>query len=295
MSPLLITVTELANQIKHQPDTLCLVDCRAKLQFPDWGREQYLHGHIPGAQFADLERDLSGPIIAGKTGRHPLPTPAALASFFADIGISPTTQVVAYDDAGGAYACHLWWQLRWLGHDQCRILDGGLPAWVAAGQPLESGPVARQRAPFIGALRAGLTVTADELLQVDGLLQTETKRIVIDARGPARYAGKEEPIDPVAGHIPGALNLPFSGNLTADGHFLPATALRQRFADAGVTGTGSSATGSSENVVAYCGSGVTACHNIFAMALAGLPPAKLYPGSWSEWITDPSRPIARTN
>lgn len=274
MSALLITVAELADEIAAHNSALCVVDCRAKLQFPDWGHEQYLNGHIPGAQFADLERDLSGPIIAGQTGRHPLPSPAVLAKFFADIGISPSTQVIAYDDAGGAYACHLWWQLRWLGHDQCRVLDGGLLAWLSAGQPLESGPVARNPAPFIGALRADLTVTAESLLQ------TDAARTVIDARGPARYAGKEEPIDPVAGHIPGAINLPFTGNLDVNGRFLPAAQLRERFADVG------------DQAVVYCGSGVTACHNIFAMALAGLPPARLYPGSWSEWITDPARPIA---
>jgi len=179
-----------------------------------------------------------------------------------------------YDDAGGVYASRLWWLLRWLGHDHCQLLDGGLPAWLAAGFPLRSGDETVPAQAFIGVLQAGLTVDAQ------ALLARTPEQVLIDVRGPARYAGREEPIDPIAGHIPGAINLPFTGNLAADGRFLPAEALRARYAAVG------------NQAVSYCGSGVTACHAIFAMALAGLPPARLYPGSWSEWITDAARPIA---
>lgn len=276
MSTPLISVEDLLKQLASAPATIRLVDCRAQLQAPDWGREQYLAGHLPDAVFADLERDLSGHIIAGKTGRHPLPAPAELAAFFGKIGIGPQTQVVAYDDAGGVYASHLWWLLRWLGHEHCALLNGGLPAWKAAGQTLQRGDVTVSPQQFIGVLQTGLTVQADELLR------TDPQRVLFDVRSAARYAGKEEPIDPIAGHIPTAINLPFAGNLDSHGNFLPAAQLRARYADVGT------------HAVAYCGSGVSACHSIFAMAVAGLPPAKLYPGSWSEWITDPTRPIVRS-
>lgn len=290
MSKLLISAEALARHLdaQHAPSASSplttgadhasshwrVIDCRSQLQDTQWGRRQYLAGHIPGALHAHLEQDLSGPIRPGQTGRHPLPDPATLATTFSRFGISPTTVVVAYDDAGGAYASRLWWLLRWLGHEHCLVLDGGLPAWCAAGLPLQTGDESVAASPFIGSLQAGMTVTAEQLQQ------QEPTRVVIDVRGPARYAGREEPIDPVAGHIPGAINLPFAGNLDADGRFLPADVLRARYANVG------------DQAVSYCGSGVTACHAIFAMAVAGLPPARLYPGSWSEWITDPRRPIA---
>ncbi len=275
MSALLLDALSLRQQLSNAPHAVRLLDCRAKLQAPEWGRQQYLNGHIPGAIHADLEFELSGTIIPGQTGRHPLPEPATLAGTFARYGIGPDTQVVAYDDAGGAYAARLWWLLRWLGHDHCALLDGGLPAWIEANLPLQRGEETVTSTPFIGELQANLTVTAQALLAPRDLT-------IIDVRGPARYAGIEEPIDPVAGHIPGAINLPFANNLAANGRFLPAAELRERYAAVGT------------NSVSYCGSGVTACHAIFAMTLAGLNPAKLYPGSWSEWITDPSRPIARS-
>ena len=275
MSDLLIDVPALQRLLSEPANDVRVIDCRSQLQDTDWGRRQYLAGHIPGALHAHLEQDLSGPIIRGQTGRHPLPEPAQLASTFRQWGIGPATQVVAYDDAGGVYASRLWWLLRWLGHDQCTLLDGGLPAWLAAGLPLQAGEETVTAQPFIGVLQAGQTVDAS------ALLARTAEQVVIDVRGPARYAGREEPIDPIAGHIPGAINLPFAGNLGADGRFLPADVLQARYADVG------------DQAVSYCGSGVTACHAIFAMAVAGLPPARLYPGSWSEWITDPNRPIAR--
>ena len=274
MADLLIDAHTLHRLLSEQNADVRLIDCRSQLQATDWGRSQYLAGHIPGAMHAHLEHDLSGPIVAGTTGRHPLPEPAMLAHRFRQWGIGPTTLVVAYDDAGGVYASRLWWLLRWLGHDQCRLLDGGLPAWLTAGFDQHSGAETVPSQPFIGVLQAGQTVDAE------ALQRAESDQVLIDVRGPARYAGQEEPIDPIAGHIPGAINLPFSGNLSADGRFLPADSLRARYAGVG------------ERAVSYCGSGVTACHAIFSMALAGLSPARLYPGSWSEWITDPSRPIA---
>ncbi len=276
MGALLIEALSLQQQLSAADSRYRVIDCRAKLQAPTWGKQQYLSGHIPGAIHADLETELSGLIVPGHTGRHPLPEPATLAGTFARYGIGPDTHVVAYDDAGGVYASRLWWLLRWLGHDHCQLLDGGLPAWVGADLPLRGGEDTVAAKPFIGVLQADMTVTANELLQADRM------RTVIDVRGAARYAGLEEPIDPVAGHIPGAINLPFSGNLTADGRFLSTAHLRERYAHVG------------NSSVSYCGSGVTACHAVFAMAHAGLMPAKLYPGSWSEWITDPARPIART-
>lgn len=286
MSSLLIDAHSLARQLATPDAHIRVIDCRSKLQAPGWGRQQYLAGHIPGAIHADLEQDLSGPITPGVTGRHPLPEPAALAATFARFGIDPETLVIAYDDAGGVYASRLWWLLRWLGHDKCVLLDGGLPAWLAAQFTLETDDVTVERRAFIGELQAGLTVSTAELIAdmtdaTNTAASEQRQHTLIDVRGAARYAGKEEPIDPVAGHIPGAINLPFSGNLDHDGKFLPAAALRSRYAGLG------------RNPVSYCGSGVTACHAIVAMTLAGLPPAKLYPGSWSEWITDPNRPIGR--
>ena len=281
MTELLISARALHAKRQHNAATLRLIDCRSKLQAPGWGREQYLTSHIPGAIHADLEQDLSGPIIAGKTGRHPLPEPAVLAATFARFGIGPDTDVVAYDDAGGAYASRLWWLLRWLGHERCSLLDGGWPAWLAADLPTQAGAEHVEPTAFIGELQAGQIVMAEALQNID------QKRVVIDVRGNARYAGLEEPIDPVAGHIPGAINLPFTGNLANDGRFLSAAQLRERYLQAG--------TDRADTTVFYCGSGVTACHGIFAMALAGLPAAKLYPGSWSEWITEPTRAIATGN
>jgi thiosulfate/3-mercaptopyruvate sulfurtransferase len=254
----------------------CIVDCRTSLADAGFGRTAYAAGHIPGAVFADLADDLSGPVVAGVTGRHPLPEPATLARTFGRLGIGASTQVIAYDADNGAFAARLWWSLRWLGHAGVAVLDGGLAAWNAAGLPLARGIEARSAAEF--PIRAALTrtVSAAQIERANA-----TQLLLLDARSEARFRGEVEPIDPVAGHIPGAICMPFDGNLDANQRFLTPAALRERFARIG------------GDVVCYCGSGVTACHNILAMRHAGLPEAALYPGSFSEWITDPAHSVAR--
>jgi thiosulfate/3-mercaptopyruvate sulfurtransferase len=271
----LISVASLASAL-GEPE-LVIVDCRASLQDPAAGRIVYAEAHLPGAVFADLLEDLSGPIVPGRTGRHPLPSVEAFVAKLQDWGIGQRSQVVVYDEAGGAFAARLWWLLRWLGHEAVAVLDGGLAAWVAAGQPLTREVPARNLGDFAPRPQPRLLVNAAELLQ-------SAPRKVFDARAPERYRGQVEPIDPVAGHIPGAENLPFAANLR-DGRFLPPHELRTRF-DAALAST------APEAAVVYCGSGVTACHNVLAFAHAGLPLPRLYAGSWSEWITDSSRPIA---
>jgi len=262
----------------NRPVSWCVVDCRASLADLDYGRNAYAAGHIPGAVFADLADDLSGPVVAGVTGRHPLPERDALAGTLGRLGIGADTQVVAYDADNGAFAARLWWLLRWLGHGAVAVLDGGLAAWTAAGLTLATG--VEQRSPCTLPIRATLTDCAStQDIAADG-----RRYLLIDARTEARYRGDVEPIDRVAGHIPGAVCLPFEGNLDASGRFLSAADLRARFDRLPTT---------SRELVCYCGSGVTACHNILAMRHAGLPEAKLYPGSFSEWIADGTRPVAR--
>ena len=262
-----------------------VLDCRFDLGKPAAGREAYLTAHIPGARYADLNLDLSAPVSAD-SGRHPLPSPGLLAERFASFGIDEDTQVVAYDDANGSLAARAWWLLRWLGHTRVAVLDGGFKAWVAGGGAVESGGPER-RAPqvkFAPQVNKDAVVTATDVL----LALRDPARLLVDARAPERFAGTVEPLDPVAGHIPGAVNHPFSGNLTADGRFLPAAELRSRWRES-LAGTAPG------NVILMCGSGVTACHNLLAMELAGLQGAKLYAGSWSEWIRDPERPVAHGN
>ena len=277
----LISPRQLAERLQ-QPD-LIILDCRFALDDPQYGQRSYAQAHIPGARFADLELDLSGPATAGKTGRHPLPEPAQLLAKFRAWGLNDDSQVVLYDDGPGAFAARAWWLLAWLGkRDGVYLLDGGLHAWREAGLPLD----AQRPEPTPGNLRgtpdAGLTIDAATLsnqLATPGLT-------LLDARALPRFHGDVEPIDPVAGHIPGACCLPFTENLDAEGRFLQPEQLRARF-EQQLKGR------SPDSLVAYCGSGVTACHNLFALCLAGYPMARLYPGSWSEWITDPQRPVAR--
>ena len=259
---------------------LRIVDCRASLQDVAAGRQAYQKAHVPGARFADLLEDLSGPITPGKTGRHPLPNLETFVAKLQAWGIGAGSQVVVYDDAAGAFAARLWWMLRWLGHDAVAVLDGGFPAWVAEGQPVTD--VVTQPVPgdFTPQLRHELLATASELATPQSVAQK-----LFDARAPERYRGDVEPIDLVAGHIPGAVNLPFAANLR-DGRFRAPAELRERFA-AALDGT------APEQAVVYCGSGVTACHDVLAFAHAGLPLPRLYAGSWSEWITDPARPTER--
>ncbi|WLH79045.1 sulfurtransferase [Pseudomonas sp. FP2335] len=276
----LISPSQLAERQKSPG--LVILDCRFALEDPDYGRCSYAEGHIEGAQYADLERHLSGPVIKGVTGRHPLPAADVLLQQLQVWGINADTDVVLYDDGPGAYAARAWWLLAWLGkRDGVFILDGGLKAWHAAGFPLSLDAPLVASGTFVGTPDYGLLLDAEHLQKRLG----QPGLTLIDARAQARFRGEVEPIDPVAGHIPGAQCAAFSENLGSDGRFLPVEQLKQRFAEQ-LQGR------SPDELVAYCGSGVTACHNLFALSLAGYPLGKLYAGSWSEWITDPARAIA---
>lgn len=273
--------TEQLQQRLGQNDLLVL-DCRFALEDPAYGRRSYLDGHIPGAHFLDLDQDLSAPVVKGVTGRHPLPDPSALIERLRSCGLRADSQVVLYDDGPGAYAARAWWLLIWLGkRDGLYLLDGGLKAWRESGQELTTTPPSNPPGDFAAQPDSSLVLTTEQLAQRLG----NPAMTLLDARALPRFRGEVEPLDPVAGHIPGAQCAVFTDNLGANGRFLSAQALRQRFD----TLRGERPL---ENLVAYCGSGVTACHNLFAMSLAGYPLAPLYAGSWSEWITDPSRPTA---
>jgi thiosulfate/3-mercaptopyruvate sulfurtransferase len=274
----LISTDDLA---RHLDDSaFVIVDGRHNLSDVDAGERAYRAAHIPGATFLHLDRDLSGP-KTGRNGRHPLPDVAALAATFGRAGIDETKQVVAYDQNSGMWASRLWWLLRWLGHDAVAVLDGGLDKWTAEWRPQTSELPAPRSATFV-PMQPGPAASADEIVRHlnDGSL------FILDARAPERYRGDLEPLDPVAGHIPGAHNRPYGENLTPQGNFKPAGLLRSEFeAQLGDT--------SPSTVVHHCGSGVTACHNVLAMSVAALPGSRLYPGSWSEWIADPARPVVR--
>jgi thiosulfate/3-mercaptopyruvate sulfurtransferase len=265
---------------------IAILDCRFDLMNPEGGRQAYLSGHIPDARYADLTTDLSAPISV-TSGRHPLPSPSDFAATLARLGVNRAAQVIAYDDSAGAFAARAWWMLRWLGHTAAAVLDGGIKAWIGAGGTLESGPekslpAAVDGRDFFSHADATAVISTAEL---ESRL-SDPSFLLIDARAAERFAGTVEPIDAVAGHIKDAVNHPFSSNLGADGRFLPAPLLRQAWEErlAGRSPT---------QVAAMCGSGVTACHNLLSMEVAGLHGAKLYAGSWSEWIRDPRRPIAR--
>lgn len=276
-----IEVEELI-QLLHAGAPLRLVDCRFSLTDVDAGRRAYASGHLPGAVFADLEKDLSGPVVAGKTGRHPLPDPVAIAARFAAWGIDTNTLVVAYDDGSCMFAPRLWWLLRWFGHVPVAVLKGGLPAWVNEGQELTQDVPDVSPSSFAAQTDNAMVATVGDVEVISsGALPTAK---LIDARGEVRYRGEQEPIDPVAGHIPGARNLPYT-SLVVGGAPKPETEVRQLFQGAvGAT--------LPEQVVAYCGSGVTACALIWAAESAHLSGIRLYPGSWSEWITDPAHAVA---
>ena len=277
----LISPQQLAE--RQQSTGWVILDCRFALEDPDYGRCSYAEGHIEGAQYADLERHLSGPVTKGVTGRHPLPAADTFARQLRAWGISADTDVVLYDDGPGAYAARAWWLLAWLGkRDGVFILDGGLKAWHAAGFPLSLDAPVVEPGTFAGTPDHRLLLDAEHLQKRLG----QPGLTLIDARAQPRFRGEVEPIDPIAGHIPGAQCAAFSENLGSDGRFLPADQLKQRFA-AQLQGR------PAQELVAYCGSGVTACHNLFALSLAGYPLGKLYAGSWSEWITDPAREIAK--
>ena len=278
----LIGTSELAARVSAPADPpLVVVDMRHDLAKPDaWGENAYRESHIPGARFAHLDRDLSG-VRTGRNGRHPLPAPDACARLFGRLGIDETKQVVAYDQGPGMYAARLWWMLRWLGHDAVAVLDGGFAAWTREGRPVTAEPLKVVPAAFVARSPAS-TVTATE---IEANLSAPAF-VLLDARARERYRGDVEPLDPVARHIPGALNRPYTENLDAEGRFKPADALAADF-DALLAGQAPA------DVVHYCGSGVTACHNLLAMTHAGRSGARLFPGSWSEWCSDGGRPVAR--
>lgn len=276
------TLVSPALLARHLDDpNLLIIDLRHELAAPEAGRAAFAAGHLPGAQFLHVDEDLSAP-KTGRNGRHPLPERETFARRMAALGLTPATQVVVYDAQGGMTAVRLWWMLRWIGHAAVAVLDGGLPAWTAEGHALESG-TARPRCAAAPCLRDPLVdaVTADMLVAnlAGGPLQ------VIDARSADRFRGENETLDPVGGHIPGARSRFFRDNLGPDGRFKSADTLRSEFEllldETPV-----------EAVVAQCGSGITACHNLLAMEVAGLRGARLYPGSWSEWCADPARPVA---
>jgi thiosulfate/3-mercaptopyruvate sulfurtransferase len=275
---MLVTPQDLA---RHLDDPQWVVfDTRHDLMDPAKGSKAYAHGHIPGAYFLRMDDDLAG-TKTGRNGRHPLPDIEQLAARMNERGVTPDTQVVVYDDMGGNFAVRLWWMLRWLGHERVALLDGGYPLWVKEGGPVSTATPAPRPGAFLPRPRLGATV---DVHFVERFHRDPTVKL-LDARAAERFAGLQEPIDPVAGHVPGAVNRFWQKNLQPDGRFKPPQALREELT-AALAGT------SPDRSVHMCGSGVTACHNIFAMELAGLSGARLYPGSWSEWCADPARPVA---
>jgi thiosulfate/3-mercaptopyruvate sulfurtransferase len=279
----LIEPGELAAQLED-PDW-AILDCRFDLARPPWGAESWRAGHIPHALYADLDRDLSGPVTPA-TGRHPLPAAAALADTFGRFGIDARVQVVAYDQGPGAYAARLWWLARWLGHRAVAVLNGGYAAWQRAGLPVSSASEARaprRFAPQPPQERSVATAEIAAWLASGALARGEP--LLVDARSAERFAGVNESVDPVPGHVPGARNHWYARNHDADGRWLAPAELRRAWL-ATLAGRDPA------TLISMCGSGVTACHNLLALALAGLPGARLYAGSWSEWIRDPSRAAA---
>jgi thiosulfate/3-mercaptopyruvate sulfurtransferase len=270
-----------ADQLQKTLGTVTVVDCRADLLRPDVARDAYLAGHIPAAIYAHLENDLSGPKTP-YNGRHPLPDPNDLAATFGRWGISQDSQVVAYDADTGMFASRLWWLLRWLGHRAVAVLDGGLKNWIHVGLPLAVDVSQPKASLFTPSIDRSAVVDTDEV----AALITQKEWRVLDARAPERFRGEVEPIDPVAGHIPGARNHPFATNIGANGRLLAADQLTAIFRSS-LDGV------SADKSIMMCGSGVTACHNLLAMEVAGMTGAKLYAGSWSEWIRDPSRPVEK--
>ncbi len=275
----LISTTDLAARL-GDPD-LAIVDCRFALADKGRGLQAYLAGHLPGAVYAHLDDDLAGPVTPGVTGRHPLPDPDVFARTLGGWGVGPGVQVVAYDDAGGAHAARLWWMLRWLGYEAVAVLDGGWQAWVGEGRVTQAGRETRPLRVFAPHPRPEVLATTSEVEAI----RLDPGWRLLDARGADRFRGENETLDPVAGHIPGALSLPYAGNLDSRGCFLPPQALAARYAPV-VGGV------PVERVICSCGSGVTAAHTLLAMMHAGLGEGRLYVGSWSEWITDPARPRA---
>jgi len=278
-TPLIATRT-LAERL-HEPGWF-VADCRFELGKPDAGREAWRAGHIPGAVHVDLERDLSAPVTSA-TGRHPLPEPEQFAATLSRVGIGNDTKVVCYDAGPGSYAARLWWMLRWVGHDAVAVLDGGIAAWIAEGRSVETVPTPRAQSHFLARPRPERLVDAAAV--AGALRRGET---LVDVRGAERFAGKVEPLDAIAGHVPGAVNLPFLDNLDAAGRFRAPAELAELWRSHTGAGPGRAP-------ICMCGSGVTACQGLLALEAAGIPGGRLYAGSWSEWIRDPSRPVARAS
>lgn len=276
----IISTDELAS-ILTAPGII-LVDCRFDLMDPDWGECEYQQLHIPGAVYVNLDKDLSGS-KSQSTGRHPLPALEDVVQTFSRLGINNNSQVIAYDATSGSFAARLWFMLNWLGHSRVAVLDGGFPKWHAEGKPIEEGINQNPPGNFTGSPDSSMIVTSVEMEKIH--LDPEWK--IIDARSAERYAGETEPIDPVAGHIPNAVNRFHGLNITSQGIYNSPAQLRKEF-NALINNT------DPDKVVVYCGSGVTSCHHLIAMKIAGLKPAKLYAGSWSEWIRNPAHPIHKT-
>jgi thiosulfate/3-mercaptopyruvate sulfurtransferase len=277
----IIEPAEAARQL-GDPDWL-FIDCRSTLGQAGLGRISYLKEHIPDSVYADLEKNLSGQVEPGKTGRHPLPEKTKFVEFISGLGITADTQVIAYDDMSGAMAAaRLWWLLKWAGHEYVAVLNGGLSAWKKAGLPTDDRPPPpRHETHFKARFRDDIVVDAAEVARITH------KHTLVDSRTNDRYRGENETIDPIAGHIPGACSLPYTGNLADDGSFRSAEQLRERF--------GRLRRGSDTEVIFYCGSGVTAAHSLLAFTVAFSEMPKLYAGSWSEWITDPTRGVASSD
>ncbi len=257
-----------------------IIDVRFYLEQPARGRSEFNAAHIPGARYLHLDDDLSSPVIPGQTGRHPLPDPEQFAALLRRAGVSQDTLVVVYDDGPGLFAARLWWLLRWLGHEKVKVLDGGFRSWLEAELPTtQETPRPLDEGDFVARPDNSKLIDADEIQRrlADPSLQ------LLDVRAPARFSGETEPMDPVAGHIPGAANLPCAANVGGDGSWLTGEQLRKRFEPWAKADT---------ELISYCGSGVTACHTVLAAVEAGLPEPRLYAGSWSHWITDPDRPVA---
>ena len=275
------TTVITANQFEPhlEEENWAIFDCRFDLVQPHWGEEQYLIEHIPGAVYVHLDDNLSAP-KSGTNGRHPLPGIEVIAAYFSELGIDEDTQVIIYDSRGGGIAARLWWMLKYLGHEAAAVLDGGFPEWKRLGLPTRANRESRVPRQFEPRLKSDLKVVADEVLE----RRSQGSSLILDSRAPERYRGEEEPFDPIAGRIPGAVNRFWQMNIDADGRFRNPDRLKAEF-DSLIGGIAPTDT------IVYCGSGVTGCHNVLSMSYAGIKDVRLYAGSWSEWSSDSSRPI----
>jgi thiosulfate/3-mercaptopyruvate sulfurtransferase len=273
------TIISTAELAAHLESSWVIADCRYDLQTDQWGQQQYLDAHIPGAVYVSLSHDLSSP-PTGRNGRHPLPAPDAMIEVFSRLGISDDVQVVTYDQDCGMFASRLWWMLRYAGHSRVAVLDGGWNKWLAESRPQRSGNEHRSARTFTARWQTEWLLDLDQVAAV----QPDPRTLLLDARAPERFEGRVEPLDRLPGHIPGAANHPYRTNLASDNTMLPPAMLREQF-ERDLQGRLPAQT------VMYCGSGVSACHNLLAMEHAGLPGARLYVGSWSEWSADPHRPV----